>query len=91
MLVDFAHHRSEGPIARASEFFNYVKEYGKEYLNLGVIYCYKGEVQKGRKAFSKAVRINPFDIRNYFNFSLSLLGAERFKKLKKAKEKVFVQ
>jgi len=25
MLVDFARHRSEGPIARASEFFNYLR------------------------------------------------------------------
>jgi glycosyltransferase involved in cell wall biosynthesis len=67
------------------------KEYSKECLNLGVLYCYKGEVQKGRKSFSKAIRMNPFDIRNYFNFSLSLFGAERFKKLKKVKEKMFVQ
>jgi glycosyltransferase involved in cell wall biosynthesis len=67
------------------------REYSKEYLNLGVLYCYKGEVQKGRKSFSKAIRMNPFDIRNYFNFSLSLLGAKRFRKLKKVKEKVFVQ
>jgi hypothetical protein len=26
MLVDFACHRSAGPIARASEFFNYLKQ-----------------------------------------------------------------
>jgi len=67
------------------------KEYSREYLQIGVLYCYKGEIKKGRKAFGKAIRINPFDVRNYFNFSLSLLGAERFKKLKKAKEKVFFQ
>ena len=72
-------------------FKRYPKEYGKEYLHLGILYCYEGEVQKGMRAFSKAIRMNPFDIRNYFNVSLSLLGAERFKKLKKAKEKVFFQ
>ena len=67
------------------------KEYSKKYLSLGVHYCYNGEVQKGRKAFRKAIRMNPFEIRNYFNFGLSLLGAERFKKLKKAKEKLFIR
>jgi hypothetical protein len=35
--------------------------------------------------------MNPFEMRNYFNFIISLLGAERFKKLKEAKEKVFIQ
>jgi len=72
------------------DFFkrNY-KEYSKQYLDLGVYFCYKGEVQKGRKAFSKAIRMNPFELRNYFNFVLSLLGAERFKNLKEAKEKMF--
>jgi glycosyltransferase involved in cell wall biosynthesis len=67
------------------------KEYSERYLFLGVLYCYKGELQKGRKAFSKSIRINPFEIRNYFNFILSLLGAERFKKFKEAKEKMFIQ
>jgi glycosyltransferase involved in cell wall biosynthesis len=67
------------------------KEYSNQYLYLGVLYCYDGEIQKGRKAFSKAISMNPFEVRNYFNFILSLLGAERFKKLKEAKERVFIQ
>jgi tetratricopeptide (TPR) repeat protein len=62
------------------------KEYSRKYRNLGTFYCYKGELQKGRKAFRKSIRMDPFEIRNYFNFMLSLLGAERFKKLKEAKE-----
>jgi glycosyltransferase involved in cell wall biosynthesis len=66
------------------------KEYSRMYLSLGVFYCYKGELQKGRRAFSKSIRMNPFEIRGYFNFLLSLLGAERFKKLKEAKEKYWV-
>jgi glycosyltransferase involved in cell wall biosynthesis len=72
-------------------FKNNYKEYSKQYLDLGVRYCYKGEVQKGRMAFCKSIRMDPFEIRNYFNFILSLLGAERFRKLKEAKGKVFVQ
>jgi glycosyltransferase involved in cell wall biosynthesis len=66
------------------------REYSRQYLSLGVLYCYQGELQRGRKAFSKAIRMNPFGIRNYFNFALSLLGTEGFKKVKKLKEKVFV-
>jgi len=66
------------------------KEYSRMYLSLGIFYFYKGELQKGRKALSKSIKMNPFEIRSYFNFLLSLLGAERFKKLKKAKEKYWV-
>ena len=65
------------------------KSYSRRYLNLGVLYCYNGEIQKGRKAFEQAIRLDPFEIRNYFNFCLSLLGAENFRKLKKIKETVF--
>jgi hypothetical protein len=71
------------------DFFNTnPKAYSQRYLHLGVLYCYKGEVQKGRKAFRKSMKMNPFEIRNHFNFALSLLGAESFKKLKRAKEKL---
>ena len=72
-------------------FKQHPKEYSRWHLNLGVLYCYRGEVRKGRKAFSKSIRMNPFEIRNYFNFTLSLLGVESFKKLKRIKEKVFLQ
>ena len=70
-------------------FEKYRKEYSIMYLKLGMYYCFEGEIQKGIKAFSKSIRMNPFEIRNYFNFILSLLGAERFKKIQKAKEKYF--
>ena len=74
-----------------SVFRRNAKEHSRQYLELGVYYCYQGEVQKGRKAFSTAIRINPCEIRNYFNFGLSLLGADHFKSLKSLKEKVFFQ
>src|SRR5215813_12102040 len=35
-------------------FKKYYKEHSRRYLNLGVFYCYKGELQKGRKAFRNA-------------------------------------
>jgi glycosyltransferase involved in cell wall biosynthesis len=67
------------------------KEYSKQYLSLGVSYCYKGEIQKGREAFRKSIIMDPFEIRNYFNFALSLLGVERFRKFKEVKEKFLIQ
>ena len=70
-------------------FKQHPKDYSREHLALGVLYCYNGETHKGRRAFSRAMRMNPFEMRNYFNFILSLLGAERFKTLKEAKERVF--
>jgi len=91
-LVDMKTQGMEILFEKHDDFFNKnPKAYSHRYLHLGVLYCYKGEVQKGRKAFRKSMSMNPFEMRNYFNFSLSLLGAERFKKLKKVKEKVFVQ
>jgi glycosyltransferase involved in cell wall biosynthesis len=72
-------------------FEKHRKEYSMEYLSLGVYYCLKGEIQKGRKAFGKSIKMNPFEIRNYFNFIISLLGTRNFKRLKEAKEKVFLQ
>jgi len=67
------------------------KGYSKQYFELGVFYCYNGELQEGRKAFVKSIMTNPFEIRSYFNFILCLFGAKNFKKLKEAKEKMFVQ
>src|SRR5262245_7131825 len=67
------------------------KGYSKQYFELGVFYCYNGELQEGRKAFVKSIMTNPFEIRSYFNFILCQFGAKNFKKLKEAKEKMFVQ
>jgi tetratricopeptide (TPR) repeat protein len=72
-------------------FKNNPKYYSKRYISLGVLYCYNGEIQKGRQAFGKSMKMNPFEIRSYFNFILSLLGVAVFKKFKKAKEKVSFQ
>jgi len=60
--------------------------YSRRYRTLGIHCCYNGEPHKGRKAFKKAIRMDPFEVRNYFYFCLSLLGAKRFIKIKKSKE-----
>src|SRR6266446_6715266 len=58
------------------------KTYSHLYLNLGVLYCYNGNMRKGRQVFLKSINIYPFDLRNYYNLCLSLLGAKIFNKLK---------
>lgn len=58
------------------------------YLRLGVLCCYNKQTKKGRVAFVNAIRLYPFEIRHYFNFGLSLLGVNNFRRLKDVKEKI---
>lgn len=62
------------------------KNFSRYYLGLGVDYCYKENTGKGRELFLKAIRLNPFEIRHYFNLIISLLGIHIFRKLKQIKE-----
>jgi len=57
------------------------------HVELGVAYCYNGNMSKGRASFRTAIRINALEPRAYFNFGLSLLGAKLFKTLKLSKER----
>lgn len=66
------------------------KNLGSGYLSLGVEYCYSKNTVKGRRAFLKAIRLYPFEIRCYFNLFLSLFGADYFKRLKKIKEEAVI-
>ena len=63
------------------------RNYSYYYLSLGVLYCYTGDIRKGRKCLFKAIRLYPFEIRHYFNICLSFLGAYHFRKIKELKEK----
>lgn len=58
------------------------KNFSAQYLLLGVMYCHKGDMVRGRKACWKALKLYPFEIRNYYNLMLSFLGAENFTNLK---------
>jgi glycosyltransferase involved in cell wall biosynthesis len=64
------------------------KNHSRCYLNLGVLYCYNGDVRKGRENFLKGMSLYPFEPRHYFNFGMSLLGSNNFKRLKMLKETV---
>lgn len=58
------------------------------FLSIGVQYCDYADTRRGREAFLQAIKLDPFEIRNYFNFCLALLGPDKFKKVKKAKDQV---
>ncbi len=51
-------------------------------LGLGIFYCYNKDTRKGRKTFIEAIKLNPFNIKHYYNFALSMLGARAFMKIK---------
>lgn len=62
------------------------RSYSRRFLNLGVLYCHKGNIKKGREAFLRAIELYPFEIRQYWNLCLSVLGARNFSRLKRLKE-----
>lgn len=62
------------------------KAYSERHLALGILYCYIGNVKKGREAFAKAIKLYPLDLRHHYYWGVSLLGAGNFKKIKHATE-----
>jgi len=64
------------------------KNYSYRYFSIGVLYCYNGNIKRGREIFFKAVKLYPFEIRYYYNLCLSLLGVKAFKKFKEIRDKI---
>jgi glycosyltransferase involved in cell wall biosynthesis len=64
------------------------KAYGSHLFHLGVFYCYNGQMRAGRATLLQAIRIDPFDMRTYYNIALSLLGAGKFKKVKTFRDRI---
>ena len=67
-----------------ADFSRHKKAHAERYLTLGELYCYDGNAKKGRKAFLRAISICPFEIRGYYLYCLTLLGANGFKTSKEA-------
>ena len=61
------------------------------FLSLGVKFCENDSTKRGRQTFLRGIQLNPLEVRHYFNFLLSLLGSETFKRVKRAKENVLGQ
>ena len=64
------------------------KAFSSMYLTFGVLCCLSSDIRKGRRAFLKAIKLYPFEIRHYFNLALSLLGTNGFRKIKEMKSGV---
>jgi glycosyltransferase involved in cell wall biosynthesis len=80
---------AENQLNKYTEFFSANRRsYSRRLLGLGVLYCYNGDVQKGRAAFVQAIQCNPLEMRNYYNLALSLLGVERFRKIKQFRDRI---
>ena len=64
------------------------KFYSNDYVDFGIMYCLSGDMHEGRKAFLRAVKLSPLQLRGYFNLCLSLFGARNFVKVKSGIRKV---
>jgi glycosyltransferase involved in cell wall biosynthesis len=77
----------EAQLRKHEVFFRSNKKgYSYRYLSLGTLYCYVGNMGRGRVAFLTAIKLYPWGLRHYYNWCLSLLSAAYFKKLKQARE-----
>ena len=63
--------------------------YSAHYLRIGVLYCFNSNLKNGWKSYIKAIKLYPFEIRNYFNLFISFFGPKSFKFLKNLKSKNF--
>jgi glycosyltransferase involved in cell wall biosynthesis len=92
---------SNNPAIKAKGLEDMVKKYGKHiimknkyyqnsYLSIGVQFCYNGDIRNGIKAFVNAIRVKPFNIRNYFNLGCALFGAKNFRRMKSLKDKLLI-
>ncbi len=55
-------------------------------LGVGVRYCSRGEAANGRRAFVRAIRLDPPRARPYLNLVLSLLGSRAFRATHRVKQ-----
>jgi glycosyltransferase involved in cell wall biosynthesis len=61
------------------------------YLALGVEFCERDRLGAGRDALVSAARLNPLAIESYIYLGLALLGAENFRRARKAKARLLPQ
>jgi glycosyltransferase involved in cell wall biosynthesis len=80
---------AESMLRKYGDYFSLNRKcYSRRFLHLGVLYCYSGHIRTARISFLKAIRFNPLEIRNYYNFALSLLGTESYKKIKDFRDRM---
>jgi len=74
----------------SEDFGHYPKAYAARYLELGELYCYDGNLKKGREVFFKAIKIYPLEMRSYYLCCLALLGSKPFKVLRKGMQRLLL-
>jgi glycosyltransferase involved in cell wall biosynthesis len=67
------------------------KAYSQRLLQLGEIYCSIGNLTNGRAAFSTGIKLDPFEVRHYYNLVLSFAGRDHYNKWKLANAKRLVK
>jgi hypothetical protein len=57
-------------------------------LAVGVRFCMRGQVEKGRRSLARSVRLNPSGIHAYVYLALSLLGSPVFRTVHEMKDRL---
>jgi glycosyltransferase involved in cell wall biosynthesis len=65
------------------------RAYSNQQFKLGIVYCNSGNMKEGRRAIIKAIQLNPYDMRLYYNLFISTFGTNTFKRIKEIKTKYF--
>lgn len=65
------------------------RAYSNQQFKLGIVYCNSGNMKEGRRAIIKAIQMNPYDIRLYYNLVISTFGTNAFKRIKEIRTKYF--
>ncbi|MPZ76519.1 MAG: glycosyltransferase [Deltaproteobacteria bacterium] len=60
------------------------------YLFFGIKFCEADQIGKGKAALLKAIRLDPYRIKPYIYFLLTLLGPKIFMKARESKGEIFV-
>jgi len=66
----------------------YHKAYSIRLRNIGTVYLLNNDLKNARKYFIKAVKVDPWYLRTYFNLIISFLGKEFYKKILYQKKKI---
>ncbi len=67
----------------AQWYVKHPKSFSREFLEIGILYCLNGNPEEGRKAYLRAVLLDPFRIKPYLILVLSSLGTNVFRKVTK--------
>jgi glycosyltransferase involved in cell wall biosynthesis len=75
-------------LKKHGEFFALDPEnHSRRFANLGVLYCYLGEVDRARESFWKAIETTPLALKLYAYLALSMFGSRIFRRVQGPRDK----